>query len=223
MPAKNNGAPGGRVVSVNVGKPRKFTINGKPHTSAIWKEPVQGRLAVRGVNIEGDDQANRKVHGGPDKAIYAYALEDYDWWSAELGRPLAPGTFGENLTLARLDVNGALVGERWRVGNTVLEVAQPRLPCYKLANRMDDRTFARRFAAASRWGAYLRIIEEGDVAAGDPVELLSRPEHSVTVDLIARIYEDDHSRASELLAALELPESWRSWAMNAERRVNASG
>ena len=117
-----------RVVSVNVGTPREFDLNGKRYTSAIWKEPVEGRLAVRGVNIDGDDQADRKNHGGPDQAIYAYALEDYDWWSAELGRPIAPGTFGENLTLAGIDVNGALVGERWRVGNTVLEVAQPRTP-----------------------------------------------------------------------------------------------
>jgi MOSC domain-containing protein YiiM len=212
-----------RVVSVNIGGPREFTINGRSDASAIWKEPIQGRLAVRGVNIEGDDQADRKNHGGPDKAVYAYALEDYDWWSVELGKTIAPGTFGDNLTLAGLDVNGALVGERWRVGNTVLEVAQPRLPCYKLANRMGDRTFARRFAAASRWGAYLRIIEEGDVAAGDPIDVLSRPDHTVTVDLIARIYEDDHSRAGELLAAPQLPESWRSWALNAERRANASG
>ena len=213
----------GHIVSVNVGRPREFTLDGKPHVSAIWKEPVQGRLVVKGVNIEGDDQADRKNHGGPDKAIYAYALEDYDWWSAELGRPIAPGTFGENLTLSGLDVNGALVGERWRVGNTVLEVAQPRLPCYKLANRMGDRAFARRFAAASRWGAYLRIVEEGDVAAGDPVAVMSRPDHSVTVDLIARIYEDDHSRASELLAAPQLPESWRSWAVSAGRRSTVSG
>jgi len=212
-----------RVVSVNVGTPREFDLNGKRYTSAIWKEPVEGRLAVRGVNIDGDDQADRKHHGGPDQAIYAYALEDYDWWSAELGRPIAPGTFGENLTLAGIDVNGALVGEHWRVGNTVLEVAQPRLPCYKLANRMGDRTFARRFAAASRWGAYLRIVEEGDVAAGDPAVVLSRPDHSVTVDLIGRIYEDDHSRASELLEAPQLPEYWRSWALGAERRAKASG
>jgi len=212
-----------RVVSVNVGKSREFDLDGKLHTSAIWKEPVEGRLAVRGVNIEGDDQADRKAHGGPDQAIYAYALEDYDWWSTELGRSIAPGTFGENLTLAGIEVNQALVGERWRVGNTVLEVAQPRTPCYKLANRMGDRAFARRFAAASRWGAYMRIVEEGDVAAGDSVVVLSRPDHSVTIDLIGRIYEDDHSRASEILAAPQLSETWRSWALNVERRANAPG
>jgi MOSC domain-containing protein YiiM len=212
-----------RVVSVNVGRPREFTLKGKRHTSAIWKEPVEGRLAVRGVNIEGDDQANRKAHGGPDKAIYAYALEDYAWWSGELGTDIAPGTFGDNLTLEGLDLNGALVGERWRVGNSVLEVAQPRTPCYKLATRMDDPAFARRFSAAARWGTYLRIVEEGDVAAGDPVAVLSRPDHSVTVGLIGQIYEEDHSRASELLAAPQLPDIWRSWALNAERRAKPPG
>ena len=157
-----------RVVSVNVGTPREFDLNGKRYTSAIWKEPVEGRLAVRGVNIDGDDQADRKHHGGPDQAVYAYALEDYDWWSAELERPIAPGTFGENLTLAGLEVNGALVGERWRVGNTVLEVAQPRLPCYKLANRMGDRTFARRFAAASRSGCISAHRRRGGRRSGRP-------------------------------------------------------
>ena len=222
MHAKNNGSSGGLVVSVNVGTPREFSLDGKRHTSAIWKEPVADRVPVRGVNVAGDDQADRINHGGPDKAIYAYALEDYDWWSGQLGIELAPGTFGENLTLAGVEVNQALVGERWRVGNTVLEVAQPRLPCYKLANRMGDRAFARRFAAASRWGAYLRIVEEGDVAAGDAVTVLSRPDHSVTVDLIARIYEDDHSRAAELLAAPQLPEKWRAWATNG-RRAGPSG
>lgn len=217
------GASGsGRVVSVNVGTPREFTLNGRRHTSAIWKEPVEGRLAVTGVNIAGDDQANRKAHGGPDKAIYAYALEDYDWWSGELGTELGPGTFGDNLTLSGIAVNQALVGERWRVGATVLEVAQPRLPCFKLGNRMGDRAFPQRFAAASRWGAYLRIVEEGDVGKGDPVTVLSRPDHSVTVDLVARIYEDDHSRASELLAAPQLPDSWRDWALRAGRQVRPS-
>ncbi|HZK50850.1 MAG TPA: MOSC domain-containing protein, partial [Actinomycetota bacterium] len=106
-----------RVVSVNVGTPREFTLDGKRKTSAIWKEPVEGRVAAEGVNLAGDDQADRKNHGGPDQAIYAYALEDYEWWSGELGKDLAPGTFGENLTLAGVEVNDALVGERWRVSD----------------------------------------------------------------------------------------------------------
>ncbi|MGH2698631.1 MAG: MOSC domain-containing protein, partial [Actinomycetota bacterium] len=99
-----------RVVSVNVGTPKEFMLDGRRKTSAIWKHPVEGRVAARGVNLDGDDQADRKHHGGPDQAVYAYALEDYEWWFVELGRELAPGTFGENLTLAGVEVNDALVG-----------------------------------------------------------------------------------------------------------------
>src|SRR5881397_225869 len=119
----------GRLLSVQVGRPRG---EGRTRT-AIWKEPVDGRVAVRGVNLDGDDQADRTVHGGPDKAVYAYAEEDTGLWAAELGRDLGPATFGENLTTRGIDVSGAVVGERWRVGSTLLEVSQPRLPCAKLA------------------------------------------------------------------------------------------
>ena len=130
-------------------------------STAIWKAPVEGRIAVRGVNLDGDDQADRSVHGGPDKAVYAYSIEDTRAWEAELGRELEPAAFGENLTTEGLDVSGAVLGERWRIGTTLLEVAQPRLPCFKLALRMNEPSFVKRFAQASRPGAYLRIIEEG--------------------------------------------------------------
>lgn len=161
----------GRLVSVNVGRPRPVEHLGRLRETAIRKEPATGRLAVRGVNVEGDDQADRRVHGGPDQAVYAYAREDYEWWERELGQPLEPGTFGENLTTAELDVTGAHVGERWRIGGLVLEVTRPRLPCWKLGQRMGDQRFVARFGDAGRFGAYLRIVEAGDVAAGDGVEV----------------------------------------------------
>ena len=128
----------GRVLSVNVGRPRPFEFNGRQVRSASWKSPVVGRVAARGVNLEGDDQADRKAHGGVDKAIYAYAIEDLRWWESELGRSLPVAQFGENLTTEGIDVNGALVGERWEVGTTLLEVAEPRVPCWRLGVRMDD-------------------------------------------------------------------------------------
>ena len=109
----------GRLIAVSVGQRRQFEYNGRPAESAIWKSPVAGRVAVRGVNLEGDEQADRAVHGGPDKAVYAYALEDKNWWESELGRTLEHGEFGENLTTEGIDVTGALVGERWQVGSTV--------------------------------------------------------------------------------------------------------
>src|SRR5438034_9458006 len=133
-----------RVLSVNVGTPRVFEFNGHQVKSAIWKSPVVGRVAARGVNLEGDDQADRKAHGGVDKAIYAYAIEDLRWWESELGRSLPVAQFGENLTTEGIEVNGALVGERWEVGTTLLEVAEPRVPCWRLGVRMDDMGFVRR-------------------------------------------------------------------------------
>ena len=142
--------------------------------SAIGKAPVEGRVRVAGVNVEGDDQADRRVHGGPDKAVYAYAAEDAAFWAGELGRELAPGAFGENLTTEGLDVSGAVVGERWRIGTVELEVCQPRLPCAKLALRMGEPTMVKRFAQASRPGAYLRIVAEGELGAGDAIEVARR-------------------------------------------------
>ena len=117
-----------RVLSVSVGGPRAFDYHGRPAKSAIWKSPVAGRVAVRGVNLAGDDQADRQAHGGPDKAVYAYAVEDARWWESEIGRPFAHAEFGENLTTEGIEVNDALVGERWVIGTAVLEVSEPRVP-----------------------------------------------------------------------------------------------
>jgi MOSC domain-containing protein YiiM len=201
-----------QVESVNVGTPRAVPWRGRTVRTAIWKEPVAGRVAVRGVNVDGDDQGDRSVHGGVDKALYAYAAEDLDWWAGQLGREVGPGSFGENLTVRGVDVGGAVVGERWRVGTTLLEVAQPRTPCYKLGIRMGSQAFPRRFAAARRPGAYLRILAEGEVGAGDPVQVVHRPGHGLTVADVAGIYHDDHARAPRLLEVPELAGSWKQWA-----------
>jgi MOSC domain-containing protein YiiM len=202
----------GVIESVNVGTPREISWRGRPVSTAIWKSPVGGRVRVRGVNVEGDDQADREVHGGVDKALYAYAAEDQEWWSGQLGREVPPGSFGENLTVRGVDVSGAEVGERWRVGGTLLEVSQPRIPCFKLGIRMGSQRFPRRFAAAGRPGAYLRILAEGEVAAGDPVEVVHRPGHGLTVAEVSRIYHDDHAGAARLLQVPELAGTWRRWA-----------
>src|SRR5258708_2280452 len=122
----------GTVLSVNGGGVRKFDYHGRPAESAIWKSPVSGRLAARGVNLEGDRQADREAHGGPDKAVYAYAVEDQRWWEREIGRPLSYGEFGENLTTERMELNDALVGERWRIGSAVFEVSEPPIPSWRL-------------------------------------------------------------------------------------------
>jgi MOSC domain-containing protein YiiM len=202
----------GVVESVNVGTPRTIGWRGRTVTTAIWKHPVAGRVGVRGVNVEGDRQADLEVHGGVDKALYAYAAEDLAWWAGQLGRELPPGSFGENLTVAGIDVSGAVVGERWRAGGTLLEVSQPRTPCFKLGIRMGSQRFPSRFAAAGRPGAYLRILAEGEVAAGDPVEVVHRPAHGLTVAEVARVYHADHAGAARLLQVPELAGTWRRWA-----------
>lgn len=176
----------GRVLSVNVGTPREIVVGDRVIRTSIWKDPVAGRVAIRGVNLDGDDQSDRRVHGGDRKAVYAYAREDLDWWAATLGQALAPGTFGENLTTGGIDVSGARVGERWRVGTALLEVTQPRLPCYKLEARMDRPGFIAEFIDGGRPGAYLRIVEEGEVGAGDAVVVLTRPADALSMAEVMR-------------------------------------
>jgi len=175
-------ATGPRLLSVNVGAIRELEWRGRTVRTAIWKQPVGERaISLSGVNLEGDDQADRSVHGGPDKAVYAYASEDYRYWAEHEGLETEPGLFGENLTVVGLDLRTAVAGERWQVGSALLEVTQPRLPCFKLGIRMGDPRFPRRFLAAGRPGAYLRIVEAGQVRAGDAVRVVSRPESGVTL------------------------------------------
>ncbi len=201
-----------RILSVNVGEQQAVEFRGHTVLTGIYKFPVEGPVRVEGVNLVGDDQADRRVHGGVHKAVYAYASEDYGWWSEQLGRSLAPGTFGDNLTTEGVDVSAAVVGQHWRAGGVVLEVSEPRTPCFKLGIRMDDPGFPALFSAAHRPGAYLRIVEEGSLAAGDRIEMGLPPEHGVTVADIARIYDRDHSEAKQLLEVPQLSDPWKRWA-----------
>src|SRR6059058_3203126 len=202
----------GRVLSVNVGTVREFEYRGRPAKSAIWKSPAAGRVAARGVNLDGDDQADRKAHGGPDKAVYAYAAEDARWWQQQIGRSLGYGEFGENLTTEGIEVNDALVGERWQIGTTVLEVSEPRIPCWRLGVRMNDKTFPRRFTEALRPGPYFRIVVEGDVGAGDEIRIVEKPNHDLTIRDVFRTYTRDRAEVERLLAVPQMSESWRRWA-----------
>jgi MOSC domain-containing protein YiiM len=202
----------GRLLSVNVGGIREFEYVGRPARSAIWKSPVAGRVTAHGVNLAGDDQADRTAHGGPDKAIYAYAIEDYRWWESAMGRRLDHGEFGENFTTSEIDVTNALVGERWEVGSIVVEVSEPRIPCWRLGVRMGDALFPRRFTEAGRPGTYLRIVEEGDVGADDRIRVLSRPDHDLTIGEVFRVFTRHQHEARKLLSIPQMSESWRTWA-----------
>ncbi|WP_156250144.1 MOSC domain-containing protein [Pseudactinotalea terrae] len=153
------------------------------YLTAIDKRPVPGPVVVGELGVEGDQQVDHINHGGPDKAVYAYAAEDLARWAEQLGRELGPGMFGENLTTAGVDVTGAVIGERWAVGDggLLLEVTMPRTPCYKFAHKMGEPRWIKRFNAEGRPGAYLRVLQPGPVAAGDRIEVGDRPAHGVTI------------------------------------------
>jgi MOSC domain-containing protein YiiM len=170
-----------RVISVNAGRCRDADWAGKLGRTAIDKRPVRARVAVGRLGLGGDEQVDKPAHGGPEKALYAYAREDLDFWVEQLRRELVNGLFGENVTTAGLDVSGALIGEIWQLGSATVQVTGPRIPCVVFAGWMGERHWAKRFADARRPGAYLRVLREGAVAAGDPVEILSRPGERVTV------------------------------------------
>jgi MOSC domain-containing protein YiiM len=202
----------GILRAVSVGRPRDFEYQGQVATSAIWKTTVPGRVPVRGVNLEGDDQADRIAHGGVDKAVYAYSIEDYRWWEGELGRSLDHAAFGENLTTEGIDLSSAVIGERWEIGSVVLEVSEPRVPCWRLGVRMEDKLFPKRFMQAGRPGTYFRIFQEGELGQGDRVRILERPDHGVTVGDVFRIYAGDRKAAGRLLEVEQLSEPWKNWA-----------
>lgn len=209
---RSDGTESPSVVSVNAGSVREVEWLGRRVTTGIFKSPVDGRRRVEGVNLVGDDQADRSVHGGPTKSLYLYAAEDYAWWADQLGRALAPGTFGENVTVEGTDPAAAVIGERWRIGSALVRVTEPRIPCYKLGIRMEDPRFPPRFAAAGRPGTYLAIEQAGDIGAGDAVTVIHRPAHGVTIGDVERAYHADRDRLALLVDVDELSDQWRGWA-----------
>jgi MOSC domain-containing protein YiiM len=201
-----------RIVSVNVGMPAPLRGGEGDVTSGIVKAPVSGSVRVGRTNLEGDGQADLTVHGGPDKAVYAYPVQHYAAWAAELARDdLVTGIFGENLTLEGIDEEGVLIGDRFRMGSALLEVSQPRIPCFKLGIRMGDPHFLKPFLRSGRTGFYLRVVEEGRLAAGDPVERVSRGDGGVTVREVARLFAggDDPGAYSRAAGAPALTDGWK--------------
>ncbi|GAA2862179.1 MOSC domain-containing protein [Nonomuraea rubra] len=203
-----------RILSVNVGTACDAEWAGSLKRTAIDKRAVGHRVAVRANGLDGDERADRKHHGSPDSAVYSYAREDYDWWERELGRELRDGRFGENLTTSGIDVNGALVGERWRVGSALLEVTKPRTPCVVFRNWMDEPGWVKRFTHAERPGAYLRVVELGELGAGDEVEVVSRPEVGVSVADWFRARNGDRDALRRIL---DVPGHDAKWDAMAER------
>jgi MOSC domain-containing protein YiiM len=193
----------GRIEAVCVSGSDLLPLPGRrPDRSGIDKRPVTGRVAVHPLGLDGDVQINRKYHGGEGQAVYAYAQEDADWWSAELDRELPPGRFGENLRTTGLDLTGAVLGERWRVGTALFEVTACRIPCANFERFWGVPRLVKRFTAHGASGAYLRVLETGDVGAGDAVEVVARPEHGVTVGLLFRATTTQRRRLPEIAPAL---------------------
>ncbi|MDI9579415.1 MAG: MOSC domain-containing protein [Thermobispora sp.] len=197
-----------RIRSVNVGRAVDAEWAGRLKRTAIDKRPVAGRVSVGGNGLVGDERADVTHHGHPDQAVYAYAREDYDWWESQLGRELRDGLFGENLTTVGVDVTGALLGERWRVGTAVLEVTGPRTPCAVFRNWMGEPGWVKRFTEAGRPGAYFRVIETGELGAGDEIEVLERPWPSVTIGEAFAAYHGDKELMRRVLAVPGLGEKW---------------
>ena len=194
-----------RLVSVNLAVVRTGDWTGDMGRSGIDKRPADRPVKATRDGLVGDTICDRRVHGGEDQAVYAYAREDAAWWSAELDRDLPPGRFGENLSTEGLDVTGAVIGEHWSIGTAVLEVSAPRVPCRVFAGFWDVRDLIKRFTNAARPGAYLRVVTEGEITAGDPVTVVYRPDHGVTIGTTFRALTTEPDLLPRLLDAPELP------------------
>ena len=193
----------GRVTAVCVSGADLLPLPGRrPDRSGIDKAPVAGRVAVGELGLDGDVQVNKKHHGGEGQAVYAYAQADADWWETELGRELPPGRFGENLRTTGLDLRNAVLGEQWQVGTALLQVTAWRTPCANFARFWGVPDLVKRFAAHGATGVYLRVLQTGELGAGDDVQVVSRPDHGVTVETAFRIVMTQKSRLPELAPVL---------------------
>jgi MOSC domain-containing protein YiiM len=204
------------LISVNVGMPRLVMRDGEPVSTAIFKEPVAGRrVRLRTLNLDGDRQADLSVHGGPSKAVYVYPSEHYEYWRQRLPEMELPwGVFGENLTTAGLDESGTNIGDKFRVGSATVMVTEPRMPCYKLGVRFGRSDIIKLFLASERTGFYLAVLQEGEVGAGDRIELVEKNMRGVRVSDITRLYTRDKQNVELLRRAIgteALPESWKSY------------
>ena len=203
-----------KLLSVNVGLPREIEWKGKIVRTSIFKKPVVGRVRVAKLNVEGDQQSDLTVHGGMDKAVYAYPSEHYAFWRRELpGMDLPWGVFGENFTTEGL-LEDTRIGDRLRIASAEFVVTQPRMPCFKLGIRFNRSDMVKRFLESGRTGFYLAVVKEGEVAAGDSIELLERDEHNVTVTDVVNLYRRDATNQDMLRRVTELPslpDSWREY------------
>jgi MOSC domain-containing protein YiiM len=215
-----SGAARIQVVSVNVGLPREVVSDGKIVLTSIFKTPVQGRVAIEGNNLAGDRQSDLTVHGGPSKAVYAYPSEHYAFWREQLRDVELPwGSFGENLTLAGVLEDAVHVGDRLRVGTAELVVTQPRMPCFKLGIRFDRADMVKRFLQSRRSGFYLTVAVEGELGAGDAIDIVERHPSAVSIREILGMYVREEVNGERVRAAIELPSLSNGWRRELRDRL----
>jgi MOSC domain-containing protein YiiM len=204
-----------KIISISVSRPRLSMWKGEPVSTGIFKEPVEGSVMLRTLNLDGDRQADLTVHGGPTKAVYAYPSEHYEFWKQELPEMQLPfGMFGENFTTEGMLEAEINIGDRFRIGHAELMVTEPRMPCYKLGIKFGRTDILRRFLVSGRSGFYFSVLQEGEVAAGDRIVPLSQDKHNVKVADIVRLYARDRDDLEMMRRAIEvkaLPDSWRDY------------
>lgn len=201
-----------RLVSIQVGRPRLVMMAGQPHSTGIFKAQIEGPVMARRLNLDGDRQANLEVHGGEHNAVYAYPSEHYPAWRSETGRDdLVYGQFGENFATEGLTEKDVCIGDRIQIGAAIFEISQPRIPCANLALRMQDQTFPKRFLKSQRSGFYLRVIDEGEVRAGDAIEWASRDPASLSVHAIHTLAFFDRGNAHGIECALSISALAPEW------------
>jgi MOSC domain-containing protein YiiM len=211
-----------KLRSLNTGRPREVEVNGRVIRTSIWKIPREGRLHVTALNVEGDEQSDPSVHGGTYKAVYCYPSEHYDYWRRELpGVDLPWGAFGENLTTEGLLEPDVSIGDRIRIGRAEFLVTQPRQPCFKLGIRHARDDMVKRFIASGRPGFYVRVVAEGDIAAGDSIQCVGHDAGSISVSDIFALYFDDEAPVDALTRAAEAPGLSPGWKDHFLKRLEA--
>jgi MOSC domain-containing protein YiiM len=204
-----------KILSVQVGLPKEVTWQGRRVTTGIFKEPIQGRIMMRMLNLDGDQQADLTVHGGVNKAVYVYPSEHYSYWRTELpGMDLPWGMFGENFTTEGLLENAVYIGDRFRIGETEVMVTEPRMPCYKLGIKFGRPDIIKRFLSSRRTGFYFSVMHEGMVGAGDSLELIRHQQAEISVADVTRLYAFEKDDVNGLRRATEveaLPEGWKGY------------
>ena len=202
-----------RVLSINVTSVvHQGEWTGSEGRTGIDKRSVAGQIEFKNNGVAGDRIIDTNVHGGYDQAVYAYAREDALWWEKEIGEEITAGNFGENLTTEGIDVNAALVGEQWKIGSVILEVSQPRIPCRVFAGFWKRATLIKDFTQAGRPGAYLRIIQEGTAQAGDAIEVIYKPDHSVSISDLFSAKSGERAKINEIKVVPQLSQGFKEWA-----------